>query len=299
MFPRTGKTQKNNWDWVRVCVGWVGNVLEGVLMGILDRMTTGRSNAPPRIILYGQEGIGKTEWASSCPAPVIQQTEDGAGEVPVTNYRGEQVMTFGIANNLAEINSNILGLISDDHDRQTYVLDGISGFEALVRQTVCKESNVTSIEKAAGGYGKGFTMAAEKLRHTLGLLNRLCVERGMIIVVLGHAEAAQFNDPDAVAYDRWNIRGHKGFVNPLVEWAYAVLFAKRKFIVKEDESARADRNVVSGVGKDGGDRILITTGSPNVVAKNRYHLPATMPMPYKDRLSYGWEEFEKHYLASR
>ncbi len=268
-------------------------------MGVLDRMTTGRSNVPPRIILYGQEGIGKTEWAASCPNPVFQLTEDGAGEVPIANYRGEEVKSFGIADTLAEINTNIIDLINDDHDRNTYILDGISGFEALVRLTVCKESNVTSIEKAAGGYGKGFTMAQEKLRHTLGLLNRLCTERGMIIIVLGHAEASQFNDPDAVAYDRWNIRGHKLFVNPFVEWAYAVLFAKRKFIVKEDETAKTDRNVVSGVGKDGGDRILVTTGSPNIVAKNRYHLPSTMQMPYRDRLSYGWEEFEKHYLASR
>ena len=39
-------------------------------MGMLENIQTGRENKPPRIMLYGQEGVGKSPFGASAPAPI-------------------------------------------------------------------------------------------------------------------------------------------------------------------------------------------------------------------------------------
>ena len=34
-------------------------------MGMLDNIQTGRENKPPRIMIYGSEGIGKSSYATA------------------------------------------------------------------------------------------------------------------------------------------------------------------------------------------------------------------------------------------
>ena len=46
-------------------------------MGMLESIKSGRENKPPRIMVYGQEGVGKSTFGASAPAPIIIQTEDG------------------------------------------------------------------------------------------------------------------------------------------------------------------------------------------------------------------------------
>ena len=46
----------------------------------------------------------------------------------------------------------------------------------------------------------------------------------------------------------------------------------------EDAGFNRSRTVAAGLGKDGGERILRCVGSPACVAKNRYDLPAELPL---------------------
>ena len=46
-------------------------------MGMLDNIQTGRENKPPRIMIYGNEGSGKTCTSAQAPFPIFIQTEDG------------------------------------------------------------------------------------------------------------------------------------------------------------------------------------------------------------------------------
>ena len=60
-----------------------------------------------------------------------------------------------------------------------------------------------------------------------------------------------------------------------------MLFATRKIITKtEDGGFGRERTIAAGLGKDGGERILRTVGSPACVAKNRYGLPAELPLSW-------------------
>ena len=55
-------------------------------MGMLENIKTGRENKPPRIMVYGQEGVGKSTFGASAPDPVFIQTEDGLGEIDTAKF---------------------------------------------------------------------------------------------------------------------------------------------------------------------------------------------------------------------
>ncbi|HQL76434.1 MAG TPA: AAA family ATPase, partial [Phycisphaerae bacterium] len=85
----------------------------------------------------------------------------------------------------------------------------------------------------------------------------------------------------ASAYDRYSPRLHKHVTALITEWADAVLFATRKIITKTEETGfNRERTIAAGLGKDGGERILRCVGSPACVAKNRYGLPAELPLSW-------------------
>ena len=46
-------------------------------MNLLETITTGKAQMPPRLMIYGAEGVGKSSFAASAPKPIFVQTEDG------------------------------------------------------------------------------------------------------------------------------------------------------------------------------------------------------------------------------
>ena len=55
-------------------------------MSLLSTITKGRENRPPRLFVYGQEGVGKSLFSASAPNPIFVQTEDGLGEIDTAKF---------------------------------------------------------------------------------------------------------------------------------------------------------------------------------------------------------------------
>ena len=55
-------------------------------MALLDNITRGKENRPPRLFIYGQEGVGKSTIGAAAPNPVFVQTEDGLGEIDTAKF---------------------------------------------------------------------------------------------------------------------------------------------------------------------------------------------------------------------
>ena len=55
-------------------------------MSLLESITRGREGKPPRLLVYGQEGTGKSTFAAGAPSPVFVQTEDGLGEIDTAKF---------------------------------------------------------------------------------------------------------------------------------------------------------------------------------------------------------------------
>ena len=169
----------------------------------------------------------------------------------------------------------------EDHDYQTVVIDSVDWLERLIWDKVCQESGVDSIEKADGGYSKGYTHALTFWREIVGHLNALRNDRGMVIVLIAHAKVERFEDPESSTYDRYSPRLHKQAAALLCEWCDAVLFATRKIRTQsEDAGFNRKRTIAHALGKDGGERILRTVGGPSCIAKNRYGIVGDLPLSW-------------------
>ena len=51
------------------------------MTSLLESIQRGRQSKPPRVLLYGVEGIGKSTFGSEAPKPIFIQTEDGLDEI--------------------------------------------------------------------------------------------------------------------------------------------------------------------------------------------------------------------------
>ena len=242
-------------------------------MSLLNQIHKGPKHMPPRILIYGTEGIGKSTIAAQAPDAVFLPTEDGLGQIDCAS--------FPLATTLEELLNGIEALINEDHQFQTVIIDSVDWLERLIWDQLCKEYGVSSIEKVDGGYARGYTHALTHWRKILTGLDILR-DKGMCVILLAHAKVETFSDPEVGTYDRFSPRLHKHANAVVTEWADAVLFATRKIITRTEETGfNRTRTLASGLGKDGGDRVLRCVGSPACVAKNRYSLPAELPLTWQ------------------
>lgn len=253
-------------------------------MGLLDLVQRGRTHMPPRIMVYGTEGVGKSSCASRAPRPIFIQTEDGLNEIDCAK--------FPLARSLDEVLSALTELATEEHSFETIVIDSLDWLERMIWDAVCRRESVTSIEKVGGGYGKGYSLALDYWRRVIDRLVALHSDRQMVVFLIAHAKVERFEDPEASAYDRYSPRLHKHAAALITEWCDAVAFATRRFTTRtEDAGFGRQRAIAAPIGAGGGERILRTVGGPSCVAKNRYNLPPEMPL--------AWDALMAGILASQ
>ena len=247
-------------------------------MGLMTRIERGRATSPPRILVYGTEGIGKSTLAARAPQPIFVQTEDGLGEIDCEK--------FPLATSFAETMAALAELGDEEHSYQTVVIDSLDWLERLIWDAVCEDYGAKSIEKVDGGYGKGYVYASAYWRQFIDQLVSLNKRRFMAVMLIAHAKVEKFEDPEATPYDRYSPRLHKHAGALITEWCDAVLFATRKFRTQTEETGFGrKRTTAHAIGKDGGERILRTVGGPSCVAKNRYGLDAELPLDWNALLA--------------
>ena len=240
-----------------------------------DMVTTGRVSRPPRMVIYGGEGVGKSTFAATIPGALFLPTEGGLDNIDCAS--------LPVAETLGQVIAGLDALASEKHAYSCVIIDTVTSLERLIYGDLCRSHRAPSIEVVGGGFGRGYNMAAEKFREVLARLDLLRTVQQMAIVIIAHGRTESFADPDGPAYDRWTPRLHKAIGSQLVEWADIVGFACRR----QRTTEAGTRTIARPVGADGGDRILRTQGGPSCVAKSRYEkIPAEVPLVWGEVSKY-------------
>jgi len=239
----------------------------------LAKIHRGRQTMPPRVLLYGTEGIGKSTFGAQAPRPVFIPTEDGLDEIDTDK--------FPLAPSYEQVVAALADLRSEQHDYETVVIDSLDWLERLAFDKLCAEHNVASIEQVAGGYSKGYTLALNLWREIIAHLGALRSQRGMVVLLIAHSKVERLEDPESSPYDRYSPRLHKHAAALVSEWCDAVLFATRKMRTQSEEAGFGrKRTTAHAIGKAGGERILRCVGGPSCVAKNRYGITDELPLSW-------------------
>lgn len=239
---------------------------------------------PPRIIIHGDAGCGKTTFGACADKPVFIQTEDGLGSLDAT--------AFPLAQSFTEVMEAIGTLYSEEHEFKTLVVDSLDWLEPLIWKHTCefwtdKKGDVkrlASIEDA--GYGKGYVEALGYWRQFFSGITALRDERKMTIVMIAHSEQKRVEDPLLPAYDTHDLKLHKRAAALAEEFADVILYAAvQTNIVTEDIgfNNKRTRAVTTGT------RVIHTVGQPAFLAKNRFNLPPVLPLT--------WADFAQHMPA--
>ncbi|OGS40511.1 MAG: hypothetical protein A3K77_00770 [Euryarchaeota archaeon RBG_13_31_8] len=231
-------------------------------MNLNDIIKTEIQNKPPRILLYGTQGIGKSTFGANSPNPIFIPTEDG-----LTNIN---VAQFPLAKSWDDIHNYIGMLLTQEHTYKTFVLDTLDWLETLIWVKTCQEGGKTKIEDF--GYGKGYVNALNLWSKLIEGLEKLR-EKGMAILLIAHSEIKTYNPPDNEPYERYQIKLHRHAASKMEEWADAVLFAHQEIYVDNKKAV-------------GGERVLHTIECPAWKAKNRYSLPPKIDFNFNTLLTY-------------
>lgn len=224
---------------------------------------------PPKVMIYGPPGIGKSTFGAAGPKPIFIQAEQGLA--------GIKVPCFPLAKSFDEVMDYLRCLLDEDHHYQSLVLDSASGVEALIKQKILLETGAKNLN-VVGPFGLGYVMLAEKWEQVVSLLDAIRIQRGMLILIIAHAEMAVAEDAEYGSFDRWAPRVYKKALANLVEWADLVGYAHRRMVLRSTDNGKT--TIATGIGPDGGDRILNVCGSPAILAKNRYGLTGELPLAW-------------------
>ena len=238
---------------------------------MLENVTRGKQTAPHLLRLSGPDGIGKSTFGAAAPNAIFLGPEKGTMNLDVTR--------FPSPNNWEDIRIATKELAESNHKYQTLVVDTLDWLEPLLYDKICRASQCTSIEKAAGGYGKGYREAFNEMLAFRQDLSFLREHKNMNIILLAHSKVINFEDPTADAgYGRYELKlQDSASVSMRAMWREyvdAVLFCNfQTFSKGEGKAAR---------GVSMRERKMWTERDAGFDAKNRFGLPFEMNLDYAE-----------------
>jgi phage nucleotide-binding protein len=230
----------------------------------IDLKTLSKPSGQRPIIctLFGEGGMGKTTLAAMFKSPVFIRTEDGTASLA----GNDNVSLFPLATSTQDVLDAIEALATQKHDHKTLVIDSITQLATMVEaEIVAADPKAKSINQAGGGYGAGYSAAAEKHRQIRDWAGSLAYEKGLNIVFIGHADTEMLDLPDMDPFARYTVRMHKKSLPHYTDNVDLVGLIRLKTFVRGGDGDK--KRAIST-----GEREIICHPQASSVTKNRFNI---------------------------
>lgn len=230
----------------------------------IDLKTLSKPSGQRPIIctLFGEGGMGKTTLAAMFPSPVFIRTEDGTASLA----GNDNVSLFPLATSTQDVLDAIEALATQKHDHKTLVIDSITQLATMVEaEIVANDPKAKSINQAGGGYGAGYSTAAEKHRQIRDWAGSLAYEKGMNVIFIGHADTEMLDLPDMDAFARYTVRMHKKSLPHYTDNVDLVGLIRLKTLIRGGDGDK--KRAIST-----GEREIICHPQASSVTKNRFNV---------------------------
>lgn len=260
-------------------------------MSILQQVNDTRRQEGLRIVIAGQEKMGKTTLTTMAPAPLLVPLEIGYSGVTVNKtpmlQEYDQVEAL-----LDEIKASIQ---AGGFPYKSLIFDSATALERMIHEKVLHmdpnyspgNKKTVTMDSALGGYGKGYSYANEIFGRFLAKCDELAVYGGINLIFTCHVFPAKMIDPNAGEFDCWDLLLHSpknqkayGKREMITQWADIVGFLYEPMYVSKGE------NITKGISANKG-RTLGLSRTPSYVAGNRFGYEGEVPIPKVD----GWNHF--------
>jgi hypothetical protein len=233
----------------------------------LKRITKGKVERAPRVLLYSTDGYGKTSWAANAEDPFFIDANKGS-----LGFNNVQRI---IPANWSEVKEWTAAVASGDVKCKTLVYDAVTDIETMSHLELFPGSTV---DKYEGGYGKGDTMVIVAWRELLSQLERIWAN-GISIVFLAHCTVKRFEDPLVVGgYERFEVACRPKLAGLLRQWVDYVLFGMGD---------------VALAGGKGENKKAVTTGARWLYTRRvpAYDAKARGTTMFPEKIPLSWAEF--------
>lgn len=238
------------------------------------KITRGKQVRPQKVVIYGVEGIGKSTLAAQFPDPVFIDVEGGTAQLDIARINPDENDPDKPWN--WKLFMDTLKEVAKTKDLcKSIVIDTADWAEKLCISYILKRDGKRSIESY--GYGKGYTVLKEEFQKFLDVCDSI-ITSGKNVVITAHAIMRKQELPDeAGAFDRWEMKLSKQ-VSPLLrEWSDTLLFLNYQTKTIQDGDGKFAKTKASGE-----RRVIYTTHTAILDAKNRYGLPPVVGLDYKN-----------------
>jgi hypothetical protein len=227
---------------------------------------------PPLMLIYAQNGVGKSSFLKSVPGIMVADIEGKLNNTELARFTPE---------NYEEFKGWLEWLLAQDKiDYKAIGVDTIDWLEMLVHKKICTDSGAKTITDPyvkATGYGNGYILAANMMKNEIiPLFEQIRDKHNTPIILTCHASIVTCKDPDIEPYDVHELKLQDKMRAVISERMEAKVYAK---IVRE----RDDK----GNYLPAKEREFIAAPQKGIEAKNNLFLPDTFKVTYSN----GWQDF--------
>jgi len=258
-------------------------------MSLLSTITTGVSAGGSRIVIAGQEKMGKTSLLAQAPGCLLIPTEVGFGGVQVD----KTALVEDYDTLIRTLDEIIYYCSTNQFPYQTLGFDSVTAIERIIHDKViasdpANKKGSNTMESAHGGYGKAYGLANQYFEDILKKWDTLANLYSRNIVLTCHTFACTVVDPTVGEFETWDILLHSpknqktyGKRELLTQWADVIGFLYEPLLVIADAKSDSNRAISQNRG-----RVIGLTRTPGYVAGNRYGVVGEIAISKEN----GWNE---------